>query len=214
MEKKSSRKVFKDLIREAIYEAIVSGELQPGERIIEMEWAQRFDSSQAPVREAIRELDSLGVVEYLPFKGASVRKLNKKELCDIRSVRAGLETIALRNAIRNADDASVAELRQILDDMEMAAELKNRNLFVEKNTEFHKAIVLMADTTELFKMWQMCNIEIWTAFTTDHTETAMVELAKRHEDIYETLKNRDEKKVFDVIIEHFEGIQEELADEA
>ena len=206
--KNTGRKVFKDLIREAIYKAIVEGELQPGDRIIEMEWAERFDSSQAPVREAIRELESLGVVESLPFKGASVRELNQKELQDIRSVRAGLETIALRNAIRKADNEAVEKLRQILDEMEAAAAANDRNSFVEKNVEFHQEIIYMAHTTELMKMWNMCNIRIWTAFTTDHTKKEMMELAKRHEVIYETLKNRDEAHVFEVMIEHFEEINE------
>ena len=206
--KAGARKVFKDLIREAIYDAIVNGDLKPGDRIIEMEWADRFDSSQAPVREAIRELESLGVVESLPFKGASVRALSGKELRDIHSVRAGLESVALRNAIRKATDEDIAGVRKILDEMEAAAVVGDRDSFVEKDIAFHEEIVMLAHTTELKKLWAMCNVRIWTAISTDNTQKEMIQLAESHEPIYKVLEERDEAKVFEVMMRHFEEIAE------
>lgn len=205
--KAGGRKVFKDLIREAIYEAIVDGELKPGDRIIEMEWAERFDSSQAPVREAIRELESLGVVESLPFKGASVRELSEKELTDISSVRSGLEAIALRNAIRRSTDDDVEMLRHILAEMEEAAAKNDRETFLEKDIAFHEEIIMMAHTTELMKMWNMCNVRIWTAYSTDRSKKEMIELAKRHQPILNAIQNKDEEHVFEIMTAHFEELQ-------
>ena len=79
---KFERKVFKDLIRDAIYEAIVNEELKPGDRIVEMEWAERFSASQAPVREAIRDLEAMGIVVSIPFKGSFVREMTEQQIED------------------------------------------------------------------------------------------------------------------------------------
>ena len=73
------RKVFREEIRKAIREAIFSGALKPVDRLIETFWAKELGVSQGPVREAIRDLEALGLVETVPFKGSRVRRMTKKE---------------------------------------------------------------------------------------------------------------------------------------
>ena len=76
------RKVFREEIRNAIRDAIFAGELRPGDRIIETFWAKELGVSQGPVREAIRDLEALGLVETVPFKGSRVRTLTEKDVRD------------------------------------------------------------------------------------------------------------------------------------
>ena len=67
---------------------------------------------------------------------------------------------------------------------------------------------MLAHTTELKKLWAMCNVRIWTAISTDNTQKEMIQLAESHEPIYKVLEERDEAKVFEVMMRHFEEIAE------
>ena len=88
----SHRKVFREEVRNAIREAIFAGQLKPGDRIIETFWAKELDVSQGPVREAIRDLEAVGLVETIPFKGSRVRSMTEKDIRDNYSVRICLES--------------------------------------------------------------------------------------------------------------------------
>ena len=81
-------------VREYILTKILNGEFEPGERLIEMKIAHQMQTSQAPVREAIRELEATGLLETLPNRGSRVRKVSNQELFDIYDVRAQLEGYA------------------------------------------------------------------------------------------------------------------------
>ena len=81
-------------VREYILTKILNGEFKPGERLIEMKIAHQMQTSQAPVREAIRELEATGLIETLPNRGSRVRKVSNQELFDIYDVRAQLEGYA------------------------------------------------------------------------------------------------------------------------
>ena len=76
-------------------DAILSGELAPGERIVETRWARELGVSQSPIREAIRELELIGLVENIPYKGCIVRKLTSKDIVDTYKIRIALETMAV-----------------------------------------------------------------------------------------------------------------------
>ena len=77
------RRVLRDEIRDQLIEEILNGRLAPGERIVEMRIAQQFGVSQAPVREALRDLDLLGFVVSSPFRGAIVRQISVEELVQL-----------------------------------------------------------------------------------------------------------------------------------
>ena len=206
------RKVFKDLIRDAIYDAIASKELKPGDRIIESDWAERLGSSQAPVREAIRDLEGRGVVESIPFKGAVVRSMNIDDLNDIHSIRAGLETVALTKYIREATDDDINKLKGLLDDMYEAAENGEVQLFIDKDIDFHESIVDFADMKDLKKMWDMCNIRLWTSYGTKYSKKDMMELANNHLPIYKKAEDRDNTEIFETIAGHFMVVTEAMHD--
>lgn len=204
------RKVFKDLIRDAIYDAIAEKELMPGDRIIESDWAERLGSSQAPVREAIRDLEGRGVVESIPFKGAIVRSLDMDELNDIHMIRAGLETVALTKLVREATDEDIKNLKGLLDEMYEAAEKDEVQMFIDKDIEFHESIVDFADMKDLKKMWDMCNIRLWTSYGTKYSIKELMELANNHLPIYEKAENRDDTEIFETIAGHFMVVTESI----
>ena len=205
---KFERKVFKDLIRDAIYEAIINEELKPGDRIVEMEWADRFGASQAPVREAIRDLEAMGIVVSIPFKGSFVREMTERQIDDVHEIRAGLETVALNQAMDKATEEQIKGLHQYLEDMFEAAKNGDEKAFMEADINFHEAIVDMADTTDLKKLWNMCNIRLWTAVCTKRSSKELQALAEFHVPVYEALVNKDHENAYKTMKEHFKNVSQ------
>ena len=113
----AKRPLYREEIKEALMEAIVSGELAPGERIVETRWAKELGVSQSPIREAIRELEMIGLVENIPYKGCIVRKLTRKDIEDTYKVRIALETMAICEAIQGDVQALLPGLQQHLQAM-------------------------------------------------------------------------------------------------
>src|SRR5258708_6423344 len=115
------RRVFRDEIREQLIEDILSGRLPPGTRIVETRLAQQFGVSQAPVREALRDLAVFGFVVNSPFRGTQVRQISPEELLEIYPIRAALEGVAARAAATRIDDAGLRRLEELIDTMREAA---------------------------------------------------------------------------------------------
>lgn len=206
--KKFERKVFKDLIRDAIYEAIINEELKPGDRIVEMEWAERFSASQAPVREAIRDLEARGIVVSIPFKGSFVREMTEQQIEDVHEIRAGLETVALNQAMGQATEEQIRDLHDHLEEMFEAAKNGDEKFFMESDIKFHETIVDMANTTDLKKLWNMCNIRLWTAVCTKRSEKELQALAECHVPVYEALVNKDSEHAYKTMREHFHNVSQ------
>ena len=210
---KKTRIVYKDLLKEAIYEEICNGTLKPGDHIVELEWSKRFEVSQAPVREAIRDLESQGVVVTIPFKGTFVREMTIKDLRDIHQIRSGLEGVALKNAIMKASDAEIESVNQVLNDMIAAAKEGDQEKFLDLDIRFHERIVEIAHTTELEKMWDLCNVRMWTIFTVAMSKTDMIVFAESHRPIYEVLKKREKEKAYMIMDRHFDDVLDGTLDE-
>lgn len=109
-------------IARAIAEAIVHGQLQPGERLNEIELGARFGTSRAPIREATYILEREGVVVRHPRRGVFVRDYTTKELRDLYDATYRLEEVALARMVAGASDAQVAMLQGIVDRMQQAAD--------------------------------------------------------------------------------------------
>src|SRR3954451_18359329 len=110
------RSMLRDQIKDAIVERILDGVYGPGERIVEIRVAQEFGVSQAPVREALRELELLRLVVSAPFRGARVREVTTEELAEVSPVRAPSAEVAARAPAVNLD-GDVEPLEQEIERM-------------------------------------------------------------------------------------------------
>ena len=114
------RTVLREQVKDVLLQRIVSGELKPGERLVETRIASELGTSQAPVREALRDLELLRMVESEPFRGARVRAFGDEELVEVYPVRAALEELAAKEATKRLD-GDVAVLEREVDAMRAAA---------------------------------------------------------------------------------------------
>lgn len=204
------RPLYRDEIRRSIKKAIISGELKPGDRIIETRWAKELGVSQSPVREAIRELEMVGLVENIPYQGCFVRKVTKKDMRDSYKVRMYLELLGIQDAVKHVDEDKIKELHAILKEMEIAAEEQNFDLYIQKDVFFHKKIIAISQNDILLRSWEQCNIHDLTYIGTWISHRTLEQLSVRHEGLYEAIAARDVNRAEEEISRHFERLIEEM----
>lgn len=130
-----------DQIKDHLLTQILEGALAPGERIVETRIARELGISQGPVREALRDLATLGLVDLQPYRGARVRQPSLDEQLEAMRVRAELEAMAAREAAGKLTPNQIAELRRLNDEMSALAASGDTHGHAVKNTEFHAIVV-------------------------------------------------------------------------
>ncbi|GAB7033974.1 GntR family transcriptional regulator [Streptomyces sp. NPDC021749] len=183
---------LREQIREHILEGIVSGRWQPGERIVERRIAVELEVSQTPVREALRELESLRLIESAPNKGVRVRNLTAADLKESYPVRAGLEQVAAELAAgRLAEDTAALE-REVaaLREADLAGDGEAQ---VRHTVAFHREIVRAAGNAVLLHTWESLGIEVWTALSIRWFSPEQRSHAQDHQEIVDAFRRRDPK---------------------
>ena len=137
---------------ERLYQAILRGEFQPNERLIEMDLAQLYNVGRAAIRTALARLEQDGLVEREPNRGARVRAISEEEAVETLEARAVLEGLAARYAARNVTDADIADLRAIVGEME--ARLAEGDLLgiSEGNTRLHSRLLQIANNKTVARL--------------------------------------------------------------
>jgi DNA-binding GntR family transcriptional regulator len=193
-------------IREILLERIFKGELQPGDRIIELQLANELGTSQAPVREALRELQSLGFVEHEPYRGTRVRGITEEELAEIFPVRAALEELAAQEAASRLN-GRVEELEREFEAMRAAAGRKDLQDLAGHDARFHRLIVEAAENKVLLDLWKTLRVEARVVVTALKTDIDLDELAEMHRPLLEALAEGSPEKAGRALRYHFEVLQ-------
>jgi DNA-binding GntR family transcriptional regulator len=196
--------MLRDQIKDAIVERILNGAYAPGERIVEIRVAQEFGVSQAPVREALRELELLRLVVSEPFRGARVREVTAEELAEIYPVRAALEEIAARGAAIGLD-GNVTSLEAELEGMRRAARAGDPHAFVEHDVAFHRRIVEASGNGTLGELWRSLHVDLRTTITLIKRAADLGEVADTHVPVLEALRARDAEGAAAALREHIES---------
>lgn len=206
-----SRSVLADQVKDRILEDILGGRHQPGSRIIETKVARELGTSQAPVREALRGLEALGVVEITPFRGSRVRQPSRREILEAYSVRSTLEGLGARQAVPRMTDADVAELGGHLESMRAAARADDGRALAEADARFHGRIVELADNGTLEKVWRSLEPFSRTYLTLSIPGADRHWSAELHAPILEALERRDTDAVVDALQRHFDEVSDNMA---
>ena len=201
-----TRTVLREQIRELLLERILKGELQPGDRIVELQIAQELGTSQAPVREALRELQSLGFVEHEPYRGTRVRRITEEELAEIYPVRAALEELAAQEAASRLD-GKVGELEREFEAMRDAADRGVLQDLAAHDATFHRLIVEAAGNQVLLDTWRTLRVEARVVVTALKTDIDLQELAELHRPLLEALKEGSPEKAGGALRQHFETLR-------
>lgn len=149
-------KMLAETVVEAIVEAAAKGHFLPGDRIVEADLARQLNVSRVPVREALRLLESQGIVENTPYRGMRLMSVTPETMKGLRKVRLALELLAVTEIRARADEAPglLAPLEAIVEDL---ADLAGRNDtygFAILDIEFHRRIVQMTGNPALMRAWE------------------------------------------------------------
>ncbi len=151
---KGKRQTLKGKARDEIIQLILRGELSPGDKINESKICERLGLSKSPVREAITELVSEGLLLNEAFKGTFVSLFTDKEMIDLSNLRSVLEAMAVDYAAKNIDDQSRDALLEITMRMKSAADSNDTQLMSELDMEFHYFIIRLSGSTILTDTWE------------------------------------------------------------
>lgn len=179
-----------DTAYEKLFHAIEIGEIGPGERLLEIELAKRFGVSRTPIREAIRKLESEGIIQHLPRVGAVVRQLGQPEIVELYEMRIVLEATAAEMAAQHASSAELETLDALNSDMLGASD--DPNTVAQINRQFHLCIVEAARNQFLKHCYHdLSNTLMLLGETTLDTAQRIQIVCAQHSDIITALQKRD-----------------------
>ena len=197
-----SRDPLSTQIKDVIVQRIIEGRYPPGARLVETRIARELGVSQAPVREALRDLESVGVVESFAFRGARVRLPSSEELIEAFPVRAALESLAAAEAARKIDDEQLDELEALISAMVEAAQRGDAHGQSMANARFHGLVVHSAGNSILEHHWALLEPFARTYLTATKAHVDLMHLAERHRKILEPLRRRDGAAAANAVREH------------
>jgi DNA-binding GntR family transcriptional regulator len=205
------RRVLADQVKERLLDDILSGRLPPDARIIETAIAKDLGISQAPVREALRGLEALGVVEITPFRGARVRRPTRREIVEAYDVRSALETLGARLAVPKLTGAELAELAGLLAAMRAAADRDESAVVAEHDARFHGRLLEIADNATLLRVWGTLEPLSRTYLTVVGPGADLHWSAELHAPILAMLERRDVDGVVAALDAHFDQVRDSMA---
>jgi DNA-binding GntR family transcriptional regulator len=183
-----ARTVLREQVKELLIGRIIRGELPPGAPLVETRIAHELGTSQAPVREALRDLALLRLVETEPFRSARVRRFSEQDVLDIYGVRAALDDLAARRTCTNlAGDVSLLEAE--LEAMREAAHSGDRAKLIRHDLAFHRQILESAGNPALTQCWATLGVEAMLTFTIYRPMTDPLDVAESHVGILEALRS-------------------------
>lgn len=186
---------LREVIFDSLRNAIIMGELRPGERLMEIQFAKKMGVSRTPVREAIRKLELEGLVVMMPRKGAYVADLSTKDIMDVLEVRSAMDGLASALAAKRATKDEIKSLGNVIKQFEQYMEENNVKGLIEKDIEFHEIIYIASRNEKILQIATNLKDQIHrfrVVYLKDYSSTKG--LVKEHNEIYQAIKDGNEEQ--------------------
>jgi DNA-binding GntR family transcriptional regulator len=179
-------------VAEALREAILGGELKPGQALTELDIAARLKVSRAPIREALRILAQEGLVETIPYKGTRVRRLTAQDVEETYSLREQLEAFALKRMIESRSPIDTRPLEALCAAMQDAAACGDLKRLNSEDERFHRTLIRLGRHELLMTMWRVVAMRVRQiiALRNERNHDLMA-VALNHPPIVAAIKARD-----------------------
>ena len=194
---------LREVVFNALRQAIIQGEFQPGERLMEVTLANKMGVSRTPVREAIRMLELEGLVVMIPRKGAEVAKITVKDLKDALEVRLAIESLAVKLACERIDESGETELKQACIAFKEAINSKLVPAIVKCDEAFHNTIYRASKNQKLITLAQSLGEQVYR-YRVEYVKDFSYhdKLIKEHDLITMAILRRDGTTAQQLIEEH------------
>ena len=202
---------LRDVVFNTLRQAILKGELKPGERLMEIQLAKKLGVSRTPVREAIRKLELEGLVLMIPRKGAEVAEITAQDLEDVLEVRGALEELAVKDACEHITDEQLVELQKAAEEFKRCLREEDIIACVHADIRFHEIIYGATNNRRLLQILnnlreQMYRYRMEYLKDKDMHQTLLDE----HEAIRMALKSHDKEKAGEAIRIHIENQKDSI----
>lgn len=194
---------LRDVVFHTLREAILKGELKPGERLMEIQLANKLGVSRTPIREAIHMLEKEGLVVTMPRKGAEVAKMTLKDMEDVLEIREALDELASQVACQRITQEQLLRLRDRKMDFENSLKTGDVKLIAEADVNFHDVIYEATGNPKLMNLLSNLREQIYryrVEYLKDSDNYPV--LIKEHEEIYCSLAEGNEEAAVLAIREH------------
>jgi DNA-binding GntR family transcriptional regulator len=206
-------KPLRERVLDALREAIISAELKPGDPLIELELSNQLGVSRAPLREAIQILSREGLVETMPYRGAIVRNLTRRDIEELYSLRSVLESFAVQRIIERSDPAHVARLRAIFETMLAAAKDGDLKAVNNIDREFHDTLIELSEHNLLVMTWSSVSMRVRQVMALRNRRNSdITRIAYNHLPIIDAIEKADEAEALKLIREHVASSGDLLAE--
>ncbi|GAB4189375.1 MAG: GntR family transcriptional regulator [Thalassobaculales bacterium] len=180
-----------DQVVEAIIAGAAEGLFLPGDRLVEAEIARALDISRVPVREALRILESQGIVINSPYKGMRLMTVDRERLHDVLSVRVALEKLAVQEALARPGGLALAPLAAMVEEMERMARIGDHYGIATCDTDMHRALCRMSGNAVLLSMWETLSRQLTVIFGLSSLEKRLETIVDEHRRLLEVLAGGD-----------------------
>jgi DNA-binding GntR family transcriptional regulator len=194
---------LRDVVFNTLREAILKGDLKPGERLMELQLASKLGVSRTPIREAIRMLEQEGLAVTMPRKGAEVAKMTLKDMEDVLEIREALDELAVRIACEKITEEQMTRLIEIKDLFEESTRSGEVKKIAEADVCFHDVIYEATDNPKLVTLLNNLREQVYR-YRVEYIKNPKnyPTLIEEHEAIVEGLRNRDKDAATRAMHEH------------
>lgn len=194
---------LRDVVFNTLREAILRGDLVPGERLMELQLAAKLGVSRTPIREAIRMLEQEGLAITIPRKGAIVAGMTEKDMQDVLEIREALEELSVQVACDKITDEEIAKLQKNMKNFEHSLKSGDLKKMAQADVEFHDVIYQATDNPKLISMLNNLREQMYR-YRVEYLKNPQnhEQLLKEHEAIYKGIVEKDKDAVTDMIRKH------------
>lgn len=194
---------LRDVVFHTLRDAILTGKLVPGERLMENQLADKLGVSRTPVREALRMLEIENLVELVPRKGAQVLDMSEKDIVNVLEVRGALESLAAELSCKKMNKEQLIQIKEIQNTFEEACKSDDIEAVVDADEKFHDLIFISTNNEKLIQIFNHLRIQLYRyRMTHVKLESSKVEIISQHLQIINAIEKHLHEEGAKVALEH------------
>jgi len=202
---------LRDVVFNTLRKAILTGELKPGERLMEIHLANRLGVSRTPIREAIRKLELEGLVTMIPRRGAEVANITEKNLKDVLEVRRALEGLGIELACERITEEKKKDLKERLDQVECAVRTGDSSAIASADVAFHDTIVEASGNDRLMQLVSNLGEQMYRyRFEYIKDESKHSQIIQEHRIMFDSIMEKDREKAVQIVKTHISNQEEAI----
>ncbi len=194
---------LRDVVFITLRQAILRGELKPGERLMEVQLAHKLGVSRTPIREAIRKLELEGLVLMIPRKGAEVAEITEKNLRDVLEVREALEMLAVQLACEKITEEQVEELKERAREFQEVIQSEDITAIAESDVKYHDVIYAATNNARLIQLLNNLREQMYR-YRVEYLKRESVRptIAEEHDLLIVAIATGDKEKATEIMGKH------------